>query len=294
MNRPSQKKKFIIDMLYILAGMAILAFSISAILEPNHLITGGITGISLILAKVFRIPYTWLYYLLSLLTLLATFIFLGKREARKIVLLSILFPLVLTGFSLIDFNLTENDMFLASVYYGVVAGLGVGLILKRGYSSGGTDSIGKIIHKRVYPFVSVSLIITSIDVMIVIASILIYDLKVALYALITQFVFLKAVEVVLYGLGNNLVKLEIISSAQGEIEGHILRTIKRGVSRRQITGGFTNQEKTELVTVCSPRESMLIRQFIADLDANAFVSVVPVSSVWGLGQGFSALSDEEA
>lgn len=293
MNRPSSKKKFIVDMLYILAGMSILAFSISAILEPNHLITGGITGISLILAKVFNIPYTWLYYFLSLLTLLATFLFLGKREARKIVLLSILFPMVLVVFSFINFNLTGNDMFLASVYYGVVAGLGVGLILKRGYSSGGTDSIGKIIHVRIYPFISVSLIISSIDVVVVIASMVIYDIKVALYALVTQFVFLKSVEVVLYGLGNNLVRLEIISVKEAEIEHFILHSIKRGISRYDIIGGYTSQAKKALVTLCSPRESMLIRQYIAQTDANAFVSVVAVSSVWGLGQGFSALSEQE-
>ncbi len=293
MTAKNPKRKPIVDMIYVLAGMSLLAFAISAILEPNRLITGGITGISLILARVSGIPYTWLYYILSLATLLATFLFLGKREAQKIILLSILFPLVLLGFSFIDFNLTRNDLFLASVYYGVVGGLGVGLILKRGYSSGGTDSIGKIVHKRLYPFISISLIITTIDVLIVIASMLIYDLKIALYALITQFVFLKSIEVVLYGLGTNLIKLEILSSAQQEIEEYILHTLKRGLSKNPVVGAYTRQEKMRIVTVCSLRESMLIKQFIAGVDQNAFVTVIPVSSVWGLGAGFSSLNDPE-
>ncbi len=298
MIKPNGRKvnptqRLIVDFIYVFSGMCILAFAISAILAPNNLMTGGITGISLILEEWLGISYTWFYYALSLATLLATYIFLGKREAGKIILLSISFPMVLMVFSMINFNLTENDMFLASVYYGIVGGLGVGLILKRGYSSGGSDSIGKIIHKRLYPFISVSLIITTIDVMVVIVSMLVFDIKVALYALITQFVFLKAIEVVLFGLGQNLMKLEIISSAQDEIEDFILHKIKRGISKYKIIGGYTNQEKIKVVTICSPRESMLIKQFIAQVDEDAFVDILAVSSVWGKGLGFDSLSDEE-
>lgn len=286
-------KKIMWDVVYVLAGMMILAFAITAILEPNQLITGGITGISIILGTWMGIDYTIFYYVLSLGTLLATFLLLGKREAKKIVILSVTFPLVLMIFNQINFNLTENDMFLASVYYGVVGGLGAGLILKRGYSSGGSDSIGKIIHKRLYPFISISLIITTIDILIVITSMLVYDIKVALYALITQFVFLKSVEVVLFGLGTQLMKLEIISNSQNEIEEYIMHEIKRGISKYMILGGYTNQERVKIVTICSPRESMLIKQFIAKMDEDAFVDILPVSSVWGKGLGFSGLTDDD-
>jgi uncharacterized membrane-anchored protein YitT (DUF2179 family) len=292
-KKPSKTNKIIWDVLYVVAGMMILSFAITAILEPNHLITGGITGISLILGTWIGVDYTIFYYVLSLGTLLATFVFLGKREARKIVILSVSFPLVLMIFNSINFNLTENDMFLASVYYGVVGGLGAGLILKRGYSSGGSDSIGKIIHKRIYPFISISLIITTIDVAVVISSMLFYDIKVALYALITQFVFLKSVEVVLFGLGTQLMKLEIISNSQAEIEDYILHEIKRGISKYMIVGGYTNQERIKIVTICSPRESMLIKQFIAKTDDDAFVDILAVSSVWGKGLGFSGLSETD-
>lgn len=285
-------KTFAVDMAYITAGSATLAFAITAILEPNQLVTGGITGISILLDRVLGIPYTLFYYALSLMTLLATYLLLGKYEARKILLLSVLMPTVITLFSFIDFNLTENDLFLASIYYGVVGGIGAGLILKRGYSSGGTDSIGKIVHKKWYPYISISLIITTIDVCIVGVSILVYDIRVALYALITQFIFMKVVEAVLFGMGSKLMKLEIISDAQEEMEDFILHEIKRGVSKYSIIGGYTNQVKTKIVTICSPRESMLIKQHIARLDKAAFVDILPVSSVWGEGLGFSSLDDE--
>lgn len=286
------KKQFVIDMTMILIGCILLAFAITAILEPNQLITGGITGISLMLGELIGIDYTILYYVMSLLILLTTYLMLGKHEASKIILLSVLFPAILMLFNQMNLSLIEDDLFLAAIYYGIIGGAGVGLILRQGYSTGGTDSIGKIIHKKKYPFISVNQIITFIDIIIIIISIFAYDIRIALYAILTQLVLLKSVETVIYGLSPKLVKLEIISSAEEEISQYILHEIKRGISKYSIVGGFSNQMKTKLVTVCSPRESMLIRSKIAELDEKAFADVLPVVSVWGEGLGFTRIREE--
>lgn len=285
-------KKLILDVIYLTLGCTLLAFAITAVLKPNHLVTGGITGISFLVDTVTGIPYTYVYYTLSVVVLLLTYLFLGKIEARKILLLSILFPAFLVFFGSLDFNLTENDMFLASVYYGILGGLGCGLILKRGYSTGGSDTLGKIINKRLYPFISISMIITTLDILVILTSIFIYDIRVALYAILTQIVFMKATETVLFGLEAKLVKLEIISNEEDIIEKHILGVIRRGITKYNITGGFTNTNRTKLVTICSPRESMLIREFCASVDQNAFINVMPVISVWGKGIGFNSLTEE--
>ena len=245
------------------------------------MIIGNLTGVS----------YTYFYYALSLIILIATYMLLGKYEAKKIVTLSITFPIVLMIFNALDFSLIEDDLILAAVYFGIIAGAGVGFVLKRGYSTGGTDSIAKIIHKKKYPFISINQIITVIDVMIIITSIFTYNLNIALYAIITQMVLLKTVETVLYGLSPKLVKLEIISTAQDEIARYILHDIKRGISKYTIVGGYSNVEKIKLVTICSPRESMLIKDEIARLDEKAFVDVLPVMSVWGEGLGFAKIKE---
>lgn len=285
------KKQLIIDLVLVLTGCVLLAFGITAVLEPNQLITGGITGVALIIDNLIGINYTYVYYALSMLVLGATFLLLGKHEAKKIVLLSIVFPTVLVIFNHLDFHLIENDLFLAAMYYGIIAGLGVGLILRQGYSTGGTDSIGKIIHIRKYPFISVNQIITIIDIIVIIISIYTFNIQIALYGILTQLVLLKTVETVLYGLSPKLVKLEIISSAQDEIADYILYDIKRGISKYIIIGGFSNKEKVKLVTVCSPRESLKIRDKIAELDENAFADVLPVMSVWGEGLGFKRIRE---
>lgn len=286
-----KKKQIMIDLVLVVTGCLLLAFAITAVLEPNQLITGGITGLALITDNLTGINYTYIYYGLSLMVLLATFLLLGKYEARKILLLSILFPSVLVIFNHLDFKLIENDLFLAAMYYGIIAGVGVGLILRQGYSTGGTDSIGKIIHIRKYPFVSVNQIITMIDIVIILISIYTFNLQIALYGILTQLVLLKTVDTVLYGLSPKLVKLEIISNAQDEIAEYILHDIKRGISKYIIVGGYSKQEKVKLVTVCSPRESLKIRDKIAELDENAFADVTQVVSVWGEGLGFKRIRE---
>ncbi len=285
-------KELVIDVLFVIIGCILLAFAITAILEPNQLMTGGITGLALMIDNLTGINYTILYYMMSLIILLTTYLTLGKNEAKKIILLSFLFPAVLILFGKLDFKLIEDDMFLAAVYYGIIGGAGVGLILKRGYSTGGTDSLGKIIHKKKYPFVSVNQIITFIDIIIIIASIFVFDISVALYAILTQLVLLKSVETVLYGLSPKLVKLEIISNFDKEISDFIIQDIKRGVSKYSIVGGYSNVTKMKVITICSPRESLVIKNFIAEIDERAFVNVLPVMSVWGEGLGFRKITEE--
>lgn len=293
MVRKESYKKIAFDLLYMTLGCVLLAFAITSILKPNGLITGGITGISIILDKLIHIKYTYVYYTLSILVLISARILMGTREALKIVVLSILFPLILILFEGFKFDFIENDMILASIYYGIISGGGCGLILKRGFSQGGTDTIAKIIHRRMFPFMSISQILLGIDIVIIVASAFVYDRNIALYAILTQVVFMKAVDTVLFGFGSKKIKIEIISDKNEIIADYILNSIKRGISTYEIKGGYTNLNKQKIVSVCSPRESMLIKRFIADNDPNAFVNVLPVISVWGKGIGFDSLVEAE-
>ncbi len=284
-------KDKILDVIYILLGSVLISFAITGILRPNGLMTGGITGLSIFLGKLSNINYTYIYYTLSLAVLLLTYLKLGKYEASKIIVLSVIFPIILMIFDNLNLHFIEDDMFLASIYFGLIAGMGTGLILKRGYSSGGTDSIGKIIHRLKYPYISLNQIISTIDLSIILISIYLFDIKIALYAIITQLVLLKSVEFILYGLSAKLVKLEIVSNCNDKINEYILKEIKRGVTKLEVTGGYTGIKKYKLITICSPRESMMIKTFIADLDERAFVTVLPVMSVWGEGLGFDKIKE---
>ncbi len=291
MNKKPQNK--FIELVFLAIGMFTLAFAIAGVLKPNHLIMGGATGISIIIAKLINADYTIVNYVTALSILLATYLFLGKKEAQKIVMLSVLFPLVLIIVKRLGWKLIIDDTLLAAIYFGVIAGFGCGLIFRCGYSTGGTDSIGKILHIKVYPFISMSIIMTTIDMIILAISIFVYDVNTALYALVGQVVLLKTIDTVMFGFGNRLVKLEIVSKQNPAIEEFIIHQVKRGVSRLTAVGAFTGEERAKVVTVCTPRESLLIKQFIADLDQQAFVTILPVSSVWGIGQDFEPLNSED-
>lgn len=284
--------KHIIDAIYIIIGCTLLAFAITVILKPNNLITGGVTGFSIVIEAFLGIPYTIVFYGMSMLILLFTYILMGQTEVKKILILSVIFPSFLVFFEHIFsgmFNFTGGDLFLSSIYYGVIAGTGAGMFLKRGFSSGGTDTIAKVMHSKFFPFMSISQIVAVIDIAVIVLSVLVFDITTALYAVITQVVFVKSLEVVLYGFGSNLLKLEIISTKEKEIEHFILNEVNRGITKYNIVGGYSNIERIKLVTVCSRRESMMIRQEIARLDQSAFVTVTSIASVWGTGVGFDSL-----
>ncbi len=284
--------KIIFDYFFIIIGCSLISFAITSILTPNGLITGGITGISIMLQKFMYIKYTYIYYALSILVLLSALVLMGKREAGKILLLSVFFPLILILFEAISFDFVENDMILASIYYGVIGGVGTGLILKRGFSFGGTDTIAKIVHRRVFPFISISQILMSIDITIILASAFVYDRTTALYAVLTQIVYMKAIDIVLFGFGSKKVKIEIISEKTDEISEYIINSVKKGITTNEIKGGYTNQKRIKIVSICSPRESMLIKSYVAGIDPDAFVDVVMLASAWGKGTGFDSLVDE--
>lgn len=286
-------KKFTIDLVFLALGSALMAFSVTGILIPNGLGAGGITGIARIIQNFLPINYSLIFYALAITVLVFCWITLGWREARKIILMAILFPVVLMVFERVDFYLLEKkDMFLAAIYYGVFNGIGMGLLFKRGYSFGGTDTISKIINKKVFPFMSMSQILMFMDGIIILFSGIVYGKNVAMYALVAQLVYTKTIDFVLFGFGSQKVKIEIISDKYEEIEQYIINQITRGVSKSEIIGGYTGDRKILLSSICSPRESMLIKSFISKTDINAFVNVMPINSVWGRGAGFESLTEE--
>lgn len=284
-------KKLLWDCFYIILGCVLSAFAITSILKSNGLVTGGITGISIILDKITGINFTYIYYLLSLIVLLLAWIAMGKNEALKIIALSVMFPVFLIIFQKLNFSLIQDDMILASVYYGIIGGAGYGLILKRGFSQGGTDTIAKILNHKLFPFISLSEILLGIDSVIIIASIFVFDKNIALYAIISQIILMKVIDTVVFGFSSRKVKVEIISNMHEKISEFILRDVKRGISTYDIKGGYMNIHRQKIVTVCSPRESMLIKRFISKTDPEAFVDVLPVISVWGRGVGFDSLEE---
>lgn len=285
-------KKIGIDLLIIAIGCLIGTFSSIAIMIPNGLTSGGVTGIARIVQHFLNLPFSWLYYAGSLIVLLMCFVILGKAEARKIVVLSVVYPAALVFWEHFDIQLIEGtDTLLATIYCGVFSGLCSGMILSRGYSSGGSDTIAKMIHAKLLPQVPLSKVLLGVDASIIIASAFVFGRNIALYALVTSVISSKVIDYYMYGLTPKIVQVEIITNEADTIQQYILDTICRGVSRENVTGAYTNTKRPKLVVLCSPRESVLIRRYVGTADPQALLTVQAINEVWGSGTGFKAHDD---
>lgn len=280
-----------IDFIFILLGCCMGAFAVVSVMIPNGLTTGGLTGIVRILQKFINIDFSIMYYIGAGIILVISAILLGLREAKKIVLLSVLYPTVMLVFEKLDFGLLEEkDILLASVFCGVFMGISNGIVFWRGYSYASTDAIAKIIKKFMLPHMSLSSILLAIDALVILGSAFVFDRNIALYALISQVISTKVVEMVIYGFETKIVQVDVITEKNDELCSYVLDEIQRGVSSKEVCGEYTQSKYRMLSILCSPRESILIKRFLAKHDPKAFVTVVHVDTVWGDGHGFKDIS----
>ena len=275
--------KKITDYIIVYIGCIIQAFSIVCILKPNNLVTGGITGFSLTIGKVINMNYTYIYYGICILILISA----------KIILLSTTYPLILILMNNIKFNFLQDtsDKILICIYYGIFMGIGTGLVLKKGFSQGSSDTVAKILHKKLLSFMGISQVLLCIDITILIISGFVFGKKAVLYAIIMQMVYSKTISVVLFGFGSSLVKVVVISDQLEKISDFMKNTINRGYSIGYVYGGYNHIKREKIISVCSLREAMLIKDFITKIDENAFINIVPTISAWGKEDGLQNLKE---
>lgn len=283
----------LIDYAFLLIACAVGAFATTAVMIPNGLTSGGLTGLVRILQNYVNINFSLAYYAGAFLILVIVLIVMGLREAKKVLVVTILYPAVLFVMEQFDFQLLEEkDVILAAVFCGVFSGVCNGLVFWRGYAFCGTESIAKIIKKKLTPQVDLSKILLALDAAIIVVSAFIFGRNIALYALVTQFIASKLVDSIIYGFETKIVQVNILTSKADETVEFVMKDLNRGVSSRRTVGEFTGQEKKELVVLCSPRESMVLKKFLASIDPAAFVTVLHVDTVWGNGKGFTEIGKE--
>ena len=287
-------KRYAADMALLFLACSAGSFSTVAVMIPNGLTSGGITGISRMVQNYVSLDFSVIYYLLCLIIVIIVAISLGSNEVKKIIVLSVMYPVVLFIFERFNVELLEEkDMILAAIFCGAFSGVAVGIAFWRGYSYGGTDSLAKIIRKKFLPHVSQSKILLVIDGIIIIGSAFVFGRNIALYALVTQVIVSKTIDVVMYGFESKIVQLEIITENREELSKFILEDIRRGVTTTKVVGEYTHNTYAEMRLLCSPRECVYVRREIAKIDPNAFVTMIQVDNVWALGEGFQNIKKED-
>ncbi len=286
-------KEKLINFIFLLIACAVGAFATTAVMIPNGLTSGGLTGLVRILQNYVDINFSLAYYAGAFLILIVVLVTLGLQEAKKVLAVTILYPAVMFVMELFDFQLLEEkDVILAAIFCGVFSGVCNGIVFWRGYAFCGTESIATILKKKLMPQVDLSKILLALDAAIIIVSAFIFGRNIALYALVTQFIASKLVDFIIYGFETKIVQVNILTEKSAQTIEFVMKELNRGVSSRTAVGEFTGKAKKELVVLCSPRESMLLKRFLASVDPAAFVTVLHVETVWGSGKGFTEINKD--
>lgn len=271
--------------LLILVGTLLIAASVNWIYEPLEMVTGGVTGLAIVIKKLTSIWITdgvpiWLTNILCNVPLfIAAILVRGKTFLKNTFFATA--SLTAALYVVPPVNLVFEDNILAALFGGVLGGVGLGLVFVVMASTGGTDLLAMIIHKY-KPYHSVPQILIVIDGLIVIAGIISFGVMKALYAIIAVYITTKVSDGILEGL--KFAKMAyIISDYYNEIAGQILIELNRGVTGISATGMYSNAEKKMLFCVVSKKEIVKLTDIVASIDPKAFIIVSDAREVTGEG-----------
>lgn len=284
MDKKSIKTK-LTHYLLIVAGTLLMAASVNWVYEPLELVTGGITGLAIVIKKLTSIwiedgvPIWLTTIVLNIPLFMAAILVKGKTFLRNTLFGTI--SLTAALYLVPPIHLVFEDMILASVLGGVLDGVGLGLIFVSMASTGGSDLLAMIIHKY-KPYLSVPQILIVIDTVIILAGIVSFGIMKALYAIIAVYILAKVSDGILEGL--KFAKMAyIISDNYNEIAGQILIQLDRGVTGISATGMYSNAEKKMLFCVVSKKEIVKLTDIVAGIDPKAFIIVSDAREVTGEG-----------
>ena len=286
------KKSGLRDYTLILLGTFLMSVAINFIYEPLELVTGGVTGLGIIIKHFSAgaidirgaedgIPI----WITNLLFNIPVFLISLKVFGFKYIAKTLFATLSLSGFMAVlpSTALFEADYFLSVVFGGLLSGAGIGLVLLTMATTGGTDMLGMLIrHKS--PHLTVPQIIFVLDGLIVLTGAVVFGVKAALYATIAVYVTSKVSDSLLDGL--KFAKCAyIISDYADDIAQEILVELDRGVTGLNGEGMFSHLDKKVLYCVVSRKEMVHVLDIVYKHDPTAFVTISDVREVWGEGYG---------
>jgi uncharacterized membrane-anchored protein YitT (DUF2179 family) len=261
---------------FITIGAIIMAYGLEAILIPNDMIDGGVTGLSMILSSVTPINLSIFLVLLNL-----PFFFLGYKQIGKTFAFSMLYGIIALSIATSFMHHVEpivTDSLLAVVFGGLTLGLGVGLTLRNGGVLDGTETLALLIEKKV-PF-SVGEIIMFVNVIIFSIAAFVFGLENALFSMLTYFIAFKTIDVVVKGL-EDMKSMYIISDNTAEIADAITERLGRGVTYLHGEGSYSGEDKRVILCVFTRLEETKMKDIIREIDPKAFTISTDVAEVRG-------------
>lgn len=273
--------EYIITIIEIIIGTALMAAGTSFFLLPNKLSTGGFSGIATIFYYFFNFNMGITILMLNLPLFIFACFKIGLRFLSKAILGTAMLSMFIDIFT--QFGGVTQDRLLASIYGGIITGIGTSIVLKARASTGGSDLLA-IIVKKIKPYLRTSNLIVIIDTVIVLLNVIFFgELEIALYSAIAIYIMGKVMDIFLEGIYFTKM-IYIISDKNEEISNKINKDIGRGTTLLYGKGMYKKEEKNVLLCVASRNETNQINYIIKKIDRNAFIIITNAREV--IGKGF--------
>jgi len=280
-------KSLLRELCFLATGTILMAMAVNWIYEPLDMVTGGVSGFSIVLKTVLysmagiTVPVWASNFIINIPIFIWGVFIKGKEFILKTLFANTVFSLAMSVMPVLDPG--RHDYLLAAVTGGVLTGAGLGLVFTTGYSTGGTDLLSSIIC-RYFPYYPVSLVLFVIDSLVILAGAVVFGLYISFYAVIAVFVTSGVMDFILSG-GKTCKQVLIISPEYNKISSAIFTGMDRGATLLEAKGMYSNSSRPVLLCVVARKEIAELTGIVKNIDKNAFVIISEVREVFGEGFG---------
>lgn len=273
----AQKLRQVRSLLLIALGVAMYTFGFVKFNMANALAEGGVAGVTLIIHALYKIDPAYTSLILNIPLFIMGARVLGRKSLALTIYGTVLLSFFIWFWQQVPVKIVlQNDMMLVAVVAGLFAGAGSGLVFRYSATTGGTDIIGRVIEEKFGFKLGQTLLF--VDALVLTASLVYIDLQHMLYTLVASFVYSQVLTIVQNG-GYTVRGMIIITQKSQEAADAILNGINRGVTYLNGQGAYSGSEKNILYVVLNPGEVRDVKVIMADLDPDAFISIIDVDEV---------------
>lgn len=284
MRKNLLKNEQLASAVQIALGCALGALAYPLFLVPNHIAPGGLTGLATVLNYLFHWPVGTTSLVMNVPLFIIGYRAMGRVFVVRSLVATVLFSVLIDVIPLPP--MTQQPM-LGALFGGVLVGAGLGLILRGGATTGGTDMVARMIHNR-FQHISVGAILFFIDCCVVLMAGFFIEAEYALYAFVALYAASKLIDVVMVGLTREKA-CYIISTQHEQVKREIMEKLDRGVTVLHAEGGYSGQERPVLLCVLSAQELGRLKAIVREADEDAFLFISDAHEV--LGEGFRKLME---
>ena len=258
----------------------IVAFALECILLPNKVIDGGVIGVSMMTNYLTHINLGLIIFLLNIPFIFLAWTTLGKMFVFQTFYSVSILAIATNFFESLHHPVILDELLLVVIFGGMILGLGVGLILKNSASLDGTEILSIKLYKK-FSFFTIGEFLMGINLLIYTAAAFVFDLKQALYSILTYFVASKTIDAVIDGF-NSSKSVRIVSEYYKEIGNSIMKELDVSVTYMKAKGGYSGEDKVLTYCVVSRIEIAKIKELVKNIDPKAFIVIEAVHEVDGV------------